>query len=210
MELLAGQREKGESGRAVQACNDYLRLGPGRSLRLLLDEYRKSIEGVAPTQSIGTVNKWSTRYGWQRRAEIYDTSLEQDKNDKAEGIMRSGLALPHARVQKLKRLVRFLEQQIYAKDDDGRHFNVWLADVKQIGSGPAAERVDLERFNGAIIEQYRGALDDIAKETSGRRQTVDSTVTTKVTFDVEQWQHNRAKRLNDVVATPDITNKESE
>lgn len=32
-ELLAGQRQPGEKGRAMSACNDYLLMGPGRSLR---------------------------------------------------------------------------------------------------------------------------------------------------------------------------------
>jgi hypothetical protein len=41
--------------------------------------------------------------------------------------------------------------------------------VKQIGGGQYAERVDIERFNAPLISEYRGILDDIARETGGRR-----------------------------------------
>lgn len=89
--------------------------------------------------------------------------------------MQSGLALAHERVQKLKELGAFLEAQMYERGEDGVYYNVWLPDVKQIGSGENAERVDIERFNSAIIEQYRDTLDDLAKETGGRRQQHDIT-----------------------------------
>ena len=42
VQLLAGERCEGESDRAVVACNDYLRLGPGRSLRKLLKKPGKT------------------------------------------------------------------------------------------------------------------------------------------------------------------------
>lgn len=51
--------------------------------------------------------------------------------------------------------------------------NLWVADVKSIGSGEFAERVDIERFNSALVEQYRKVLEDIAKETGGRVQKQD-------------------------------------
>ena len=39
--------------------------------------------------------------------------------------------------------------------------------------GEFAERVDIERFNAAIISEVRGVLDDIAKETGGRAQKLE-------------------------------------
>ena len=168
--LLSGERQKSESFRAIQACNDYLRMGPGRSLRLLLEQYRKSEQNLAPTRSQGTLWGWSARFGWQERAAAYDARLEADKDARTAEIMQSGLAVAHERVVKLKDLAGFLEGQLYEQGEDGVYHNVWLPDVKQIGSGLDAERVDIERFNAPIIEQYRGTLDDLAKETGGRKE----------------------------------------
>ena len=168
--LLGGERQRSESFRAILACNDYLRMGPGRSLRGLLEQYAKSDQQSPPTRYMGTLKKWSANYGWQERAAAYDAGLEAEKNARAAEIMQSGLAVAHERVVKLKELAEFLDKQMYEVGADGLYHNVWLPDVKQIGSGPDAERVDIERFNAPIIEQYRGTLDDLAKETGGRKQ----------------------------------------
>jgi hypothetical protein len=61
--------------------------------------------------------------------------------------------------------------------EDGVYHNVWVPDVKQIGSGADAERVDIEHFNSAIISEYRATLDDIAKETGGRVQKQQTDLT---------------------------------
>jgi len=170
---LAGHRQKGETGKAVQACNDFLRMGPGRSLRDLWRQYNKSEQNQTPTRSWGTLAAWSSRYEWASRAEVYDLQLEADKNERRDEIMASGLALVHERVDKLKWLADFLEEQINEQGEDGVYHNVWLPDVKQIGSGEYAERVDIERFNAALISEYRATLDDLAKETGGRKQRVE-------------------------------------
>jgi hypothetical protein len=43
-------------------------------------------------------------------------------------------------------------------------------DVKVVGTGDAAEVVDIERFNSALFTQYRETLNDLAKEAGGRVQ----------------------------------------
>ncbi len=87
--------------------------------------------------------------------------------------MQTGLALDYERVSRLKALGEFLFAQLYEQGVTGTYHNLWVPDVKQIGSGENAERVDLERFNGPILEQLRGVLDDIAKEVGGRKQKVE-------------------------------------
>ncbi len=79
--------------------------------------------------------------------------------------MQSGLALAHNRVEQLKVLAIFLKTQMYEQGKGGVYHNVWLPDVKQVGG----ERVDIERFNAPIISEFRATLDDIAKETGGRK-----------------------------------------
>jgi len=168
IEPLVGQRQRNETAKAVQGCNDYLRMGPGRSLAALHRCYLEIPENAQPTRSYDTIRTWSERYEWAERAEAYDMQLEQQKNQRRDEIMASGLALAHERVEKLKWLAAFLEEQIQEQGEDGVYHNVWLPDVKQIGSGEYAERVDIERFNAALISEYRAALDDLAKETGGR------------------------------------------
>jgi hypothetical protein len=125
-------------------------------------------EKTTPTRSVDTLNNWSQRYDWPARAAEYDTILEDAKNARAEEIMNNGLALVHERTAKLQELAGFLEEQLYELGEEGVYHNVWVPDVKQIGSGEYAERVDLERFNAAIIQQFRATLDDLASETGGR------------------------------------------
>lgn len=197
IEPLAGQRQKRESIRAVEACNDWLRLGPGRTLRGLLDSYSKIEKNEAPTTSRATLMAWSSRYLWAKRAEEYDTRLEAEKNERARQIMESGLALIYERVGKLKTLADFLEGQMYEQGEDDVFHNVWLPDVKQIGSGEYAERVDIERFNAAIIAEFRATLDDLAKETGGRKQAMDVTSGGYSLLDVEKWKIERQKRLEE-------------
>lgn len=167
LKLLAGERQANESDKAVQGCNDFLRLGPGRTLKALWRKYGKMRKN-AVTESQDTIENWSRSFGWMERAAEYDSYLEEEKNLKRQQVMSRGLALEYERVEELERLARFLRGEIYHKGETGRNDNVWLQDVKQIGTGEFAERVDIERFNAPIIDQFRGALDDLAKETGGR------------------------------------------
>lgn len=191
--LLAGVKQSKESHRALLACNDWLRLGPGRSLVALLEQYRRNEENQAPTRSKGTLWGWSARYDWAGRAATYDQAAEDAKTARARAIMASGLALAHERVAKLQELAAFLERQLYEKSAAGVYHNVWLPDVKQIGSGKDAERVDLERFNQGLISEYRATLDDLAKETGGRKQEHQIDLTQH--FDLEAWKATRQERL---------------
>lgn len=182
--LLAGEQRDNESSRAVQACNDYLRMGPGRSLRKLAQKYGKTRQNPAPTDSLNTLEEWSSEFGWQIRAMEYDAGLEAEKNARRRKEFEAGLALDFQRVRALKKLAKFLEGEIFTRaqkvgaGEEGEQAvsefpNVWLHDVKQIGAGESAERVDIVRFNAALLEQYRATLDDLAKETGGRKQRLE-------------------------------------
>lgn len=226
LKLLAGQRQKRETSRNVQACNDYLRLGPGRSLRILWERYAKDNRSLPPTSNFDTLKMWSAKWGWVARAEAYDAECEQAKNARRREIMESGLALDYERVETLKRIAALLEGEIEkraevegldgepAKDKngnpiEGERYRVWLPDVKQIGSGDYAERVDIERYNSAIFGDLRGVLDDLAKETGGRIARQDITSGGKKLFDVDAWMEQRKARLDAVENMEDET-KDSE
>lgn len=172
LQPLSGLRQKKETDIAVIACNDWLRLGSGRTLRKLLDHYQLQSTRIKrfnpPTDDIGTLKFWSTNYSWQDRASAYDAQFEEMKNQERMEAFNHELALDFGRVRKLFELAQFLEGQIYEHDDTGKFYNIWNPDVKQIGSGDSAERVDIERFNPALISEYRATLADIAKEVGGR------------------------------------------
>ena len=172
--LIVGLRQNGETHKAVIACNDYLRMGAGRSLSKLTQKYQES-NTKAPSKSFETIAKWSRRFGWVARAEQYDQQIEEQKTAYAQEMMRSGLALDYERVDKLKELFDLLYDELKEKSIDGVLHNLWVPDVKSVGSGEFAERVDIERYNSAIISDIRGLLDDLAKETGGRTQKKDIT-----------------------------------
>ena len=206
--LLAGERKENETDRAVQACNDYLRMGPGRSLSKLLTKYTKVHKNTQPTESFDTLKRWSAEFDWRARASAYDAEQDSIKNEKRRKIFEQGIALDYERVTKLKRLAGFLEKQIFdtlsaleeiadsepvsASQPGFENYKVWLPDVKQVGSGEFAERVDIVRFNAPLISEYRAVFADLAAETGGRRQKVDHTVNN---FDYSKLTDEQLERI---------------
>lgn len=78
--------------------------------------------------------------------------------------LSSGLAIKENRVAALQRLA-----QLMGKDLFGGF--LWTEETKGVGSGTVAEIIDYDEFNAAEVAQFRGVLDDIAKEM-GARATV--------------------------------------
>ena len=195
---LCGSRQSGETEEAIQACNDWLRLGVGRSLPGLLAEYNQMPPNTAPTLSLHTLERWSARFGWKARKAEYDAqvterekqALEEAKQARRRQIMAEGLAAAHERVIRLARLADFLEGQIFTEgqDDDGNTIypNVWVPDVKSFGGGPFAERVDIQRFNGSLIGQYRATLADLAAEVGGRSRQPEADASEELPVKVYQ------------------------
>lgn len=151
---------------------------------------------MPPVKRFATLADWSTTFGWQARAAAYDAGIEREKNEALEArrreAMQTGLALDFERVIELKRLADFLKSQVYEQGEGGDYHNIWLPDVKQVGSGEDAQRVDIERFNGALLEQLRGTFDDLAKETGGRKQKRENFNIDLARLTDEQLQRVRA------------------
>ena len=160
-----------ETPRAAQAWADYLALGPDRSLEKLLESYRS--RPSAPTGQVSMLKRWSAAFGWQARLqEIAARQAEEAQEREAariREIMETGYGRPHERVQLLKRLLDLCVEDVTTR---GKR---WVQDVKSIGSGEFAERVDLERFNASEFDQIRGLLDDIAKEKGERVKRTEVT-----------------------------------
>lgn len=175
VDLIAGEKGEKETKRAIVACNDYLRMGVGRSLRKLHEIYEKrkqepDKEGTEkpPTTRFATIAGWSTTFGWVERAEVYDAQTEKEKTEEARQIMRTGLALEHERVAILKSFSQKIID-FFDKND------LWRTVRVKVGSGQYAELVDVEIYNESMLNDLRALLDDIAKETGGRKGNIDLT-----------------------------------
>jgi hypothetical protein len=198
-------RCRGETRRANDALRDYWLLGPGRSQAKLQQSYSKATSEMPPTRHLRTIAGWSSKYQWQARIDdakqILDDEIAKAEVDAyRERVLGSGYALYYKRVASLQGVADLLHQELHEKDKR------WLPDVKQIGSGEDAERVDIVRFNAQLIEQFRRTLDDIAAELGERvkRQEVSGPDGGPIAiFDVEEWKDKRASRLNQIDQLPE-------
>lgn len=201
LQPLAGVRKNAESDVAVQACNDWLRMGSGRSISKLLQHYQeqsKFIRGFTPPSlSADSLYTWSSEFGWAERKRIYDADTEMRKNRQLRQVMELDLSNPHGRIGELIQLAELLKGQIYEQDTDGTFHNIWVPDVKSVGSGDKVEIIDIERFNAPLIDQFRGVLDDIAKETGGRVRHA------KITHEFT-WVHEAIDDLREGRLSPEL------
>jgi hypothetical protein len=101
----------------------------------------------------------------RRRVDYYRKSRKIDMDAilsiDEKSALTTGLAIRENRVAALQRLA-----QLMGKDLFGGF--LWTEETKGVGSGPAAEIIDYDEFNGAEVAQFRGVLEDIAKEMGGR------------------------------------------
>ena len=155
-----------ESPKARQAWADYLALGPERSLEKLLERYRTDPRS-APTARLTTLKEWSRTHQWQARLQNLVAEqvvvVEQAERDRVREVLETGFGVAHERVRVLKELGEILIGEL--RDPLRR----WVREPKWLGSRENGEMVEIERFNAAEVEQFRGILDDIAKEIGGRK-----------------------------------------
>lgn len=157
-----------EIAKAKKAKSDYYHMGPQRSLQKLWEQYRQSPGDEVPTRRLATLRKWSTVHNWQtyvvdKDAEIAKAQFEEIKTQATV----TGYAVFQKRIWDLGQMAELLFEEF--KDEDKR----WVPDVKSIGQGEYAERVDIVRFNEGLLRQFRGTLDDIAKEMGERQKNIN-------------------------------------
>ncbi len=170
LQPLSGIRNAGETDIAVLACNDFLRLGPGRTIPALGHHYLTLKGQEPPTRSYGTLQTWSYKHLWTKRAASYDVQYDEYKTAMSQSALETGVALVWERVNRLKMLEEKLLDLIFGNEQEGQEAKLFLEDWKQTGSGEFAETHKLERFNSTLVDQYRKILDDLAQETGGRKK----------------------------------------
>lgn len=114
-----------------------------------------------PSQSVDVPGAWKEKadqWQWKKRAEAYDAMLQAEAEERAkalrdleaaeiEKIMTSGYALIHNRVQGLDQMAR---------------------DIRESMIDPETKEINPKWVYPDKIREYRGCLDDIAKELGAR------------------------------------------
>jgi hypothetical protein len=154
----------------------YRDLGPSRTLLGAVTAEKAQKSPKKPNKNVpGAWKDACEQWNWKGRAEAWDAwerkRIEAKRQAYVDGIMQDGYALVHERVKSLYEVALQLRGYI---EEPGK---VFLPDVKQIGFGEFAERVDLITFNDALFEQYRKYVADIAAETGGRAKVTKSDIT---------------------------------
>lgn len=193
-------------------------MGAGRSLRKLHEHYKGQIRSGSgtniPTQYLSTLSRWSSRNSWQTRAAEYDLAMRKAGQSLIEEEAFTGAAKPANRIQRLKKIFEDLSRMIYEENEDfeinhpGRRPFLWLKEVKIVGSGVNAREIAVYRYNGSIISDFRGLLDDIAREVGGRRQAIDISTEKKIALSdaLEELENltpeELARRYRDITNRP--------
>jgi len=116
---------------------------------------------------------------YRRGNGVKQTELAKDKKQAAA---ITGLAIKDNRIKKLIKLARLLETDLI-KDK-----KLWVKSTYETKSGGTITR---NEFNGSEVLQFRGILDDIAKEVGERSTKISGTLDTRVKVIVE-FEHDEA------------------
>lgn len=142
---------------------------------------------------------------WYRERRAVDIKAIQAAGE--HDALTTGLALRAERVRRLQQLAALMEKDLFGGF-------LWTDQVKALGSGEFMQVVDYEEFNTAEVQQYRGVLDDIAKEVGDRKVKQEVTganggaleVTTpaieKATQEITAWRKQMSEQLNGLNAPP--------
>lgn len=160
-------RQAGEPLTWYRRFERYRLMEPIRSIAAVFqDEEREKKRDKPRTKPTGDWYEAAKKWRWDERVAAWDVYLdgqiEQQIAIERKKVLRSRYALAHKRIEELDRLAQKLID--YAKEEK----NIWLLDVKAIGTGPDAERVDLVQFNDALFREIRAHFADIAAELGER------------------------------------------
>lgn len=155
----------GESPLWYRRFTTFRLMMPVRSIAAVFQQEEES-RGKQRTDPPGPWYEIARQWKWEERAAAWDkhesdTLAKVIAAERAK-VLTSGYALMHKRVEQLNALVEQLIEMATHKE------NVWVPDVKSIGTGSTAERVDLVQFNDALFREIRAHFADIAAELGER------------------------------------------
>lgn len=181
-------RLSGETARAHAAFLDYVRLGDGRSLRRLLEQYQawhgenrpqsanKAPTEKPPTLRLKTLADWSTRYRWQERLAAYQAELARREQAVWERRRAEVREADWQMSAELRELVRAALAQLPQFIKTTRTY------VKGRNGEPDREVVTVQHDLPALLKalEVASALQRQAAEVPPPRQTHDVRVTQAV------------------------------
>jgi hypothetical protein len=124
----------------------YRLLGPARSISKAYRKWRLVHKGIVSTSGHAE-QFWydhAKEWKWEDRSNAWDDAVREETEEAARTIVNSGLSLSHERIRRLSLVAKKLED--------------FILDDKTT------------RISPYVIEQYRGILDDIAKERGERQK----------------------------------------
>lgn len=128
--------------------NQFRLMGPSRKLRTFYRKKRAESGMSDLKPEWGTPTNWvhyARDWKWKERAEAWDAEMREQQEGEAEDTLTNGIAMSYKRIERLIALADKLEEIIF-------HGN----------RAPSPY----------MVEQYRGILDDIAKEKGERSKEV--------------------------------------
>jgi len=145
------ERMDGEPNMWYGRFHLYLEMGTNRTMlgavHLSEAKAEKSRKKQTPSRKVpGSWNKAAEQWNWKDRTTAYDMHLQQLNEAMVRRIMTEGLAAAHNRVLKLTDMIEHIENTLAG---DGGDYLALLASPR-------------------LVEQWRLALEDIAKEVGGR------------------------------------------
>lgn len=172
IERLPWHQQEHESLLWFRRFERYRLMEPVRSVAAV---FREEIGDIERTEPPGRWYDETKKWKWEERAAAWDAHLveleEKVIAQEREKVLRNGYALMHKRVETLNKLA---EKLVAWTDEEDK---VWLPDVKAIGTGPDAERVDLVQFNAQLFLLIERYFKGIAEELGERVKKKDITVT---------------------------------
>jgi hypothetical protein len=111
------------------------------------------------------------------RAKKRFSELREDYEKEA---LAEGLSRKAVRIRRLAQLAEKLEADLLDHD------RLWVQEPKQVG----AQVIEVERFNAPEVKEYRGLLDDIARELGERRQSIDLALTKELDALLDRLRDN--------------------
>lgn len=151
------EKQQNESSKAFKAFATYRDMGAERSLTKVAQACGKSVS---------ICNRWSSLHQWVARAQAYDQHLEdiaqEAKEAEIKRVLSEGYAQMHERVRELNAVAGKIRGWV---DEEAK---VWIEKREEITTENATIVKTELKFNQALFQEFRGFLDDLAKEVGGR------------------------------------------
>lgn len=152
-----------ETPRARAAFNDYLAMGPDRSLPKLAARYRTSIDSV-PTRHLSRLLVWSQQHSWQQRlADITEAErqaiVSQGIADKVERVRAQ-----NDRWHRMRQVIAERAEAPETQDVAGGKTGLIVHNVKGVGKGEDFQLIDLYEVDTGLLKELREHEKQAAQE----------------------------------------------